>query len=138
MVQQAFPQNLKVEPIVVQEKDYGSEVGLLRRAPATSLQHPLEASERSYHKRQEQLRLTSANKVFGIGFALHLRHERSAAACPEIGHLGFLPKSDAHFQALTGRDLDLDFTDTLGLEPEVSCNPHLYMEKMQQCSRFGI
>ncbi|XP_045585483.1 proteasome maturation protein isoform X2 [Procambarus clarkii] len=134
----ALPQSMKIEPIVTQEKDYGSEMGMLRRAPATSVAHPLEASERSYHKRQDELRMTSANRAFGLGFALHLRHERAAAGCPAIGHLGFLPKSNAHIQALTGRDLDLDFTDTLGLEPELASNPHLYMEKMQQQSLFGI
>ncbi|XP_071521495.1 proteasome maturation protein-like [Panulirus ornatus] len=134
----ALPQNTNFGPIVTQEKDYGSEMGMLRRAPASSLGHPLEASERSYRRRQDELRLTSASKAFGIGFALHLRHERAAAGCPEIGHLGFLPKSSVHIQALTGRDLELDFTDTLAIEQEVTQNPHLFMEKIQEKSCFGI
>lgn len=60
------------------------------------------------------------------------------AGCPEIGHLGFLSKSSAHIQALTGQDLELDFMDTLGIEPEVTHNPHLFMEMMQEKSCFGM
>ncbi|KAG7161939.1 uncharacterized protein LOC121874498 [Homarus americanus] len=134
----ALPPSITVSPMVTQEADYGSEMGMLRRAPATSAAHPLEASERSYYKRQGEFRMTSASRAFGIGFATHLRHERAAASWPEIGHLGFLPKSNAHVQALTGQDLDLDFTDTLGREPEVTHNPHLYMDKMQPRPQFGM
>ncbi|KAK7082527.1 hypothetical protein SK128_013269 [Halocaridina rubra] len=132
----ALPQNTTVSPFKTQETDYGNEQGLFRRAPATSSVHPLEASENTYHKRQEDLRMTSVTKAYGLGFVMHLKHERAAAGCREIGHMGFLPRSNAHIDALTGRDLDFDFGDTLATEPEASRNPHLLMENLQKTPRF--
>lgn len=132
----SLPLNKPFETSCHQERDYGSEMGMMRRAPTASSSHPLEESEKTYQQRQEQLRLSSATRAFGIGFALHFKHERAAAGCNQIGHLGFLPRSNAHLQALTGRDLQLDFTDTLGVQPEVTYNPHLFMEQEQRKSMF--
>ncbi|KAK8381534.1 hypothetical protein O3P69_018548 [Scylla paramamosain] len=131
-----LPLNKPFEVSGHQEKDYGSEMGMMRRAPTATSSHPLEESERTYRQRQEQHRLDSATRAFGIGFALHFKHERAAAGCHQIGHLGFMPRSNAHLQALTGRDLELDFTDTLGVQPEVTYNPHLYMEQEQRKRMF--
>ncbi|XP_050706686.1 uncharacterized protein LOC126994544 [Eriocheir sinensis] len=128
----SLPMNCPFKAASAQESDYGSELGMLRRAPTTTSAHPLEESERTYYKRQEEQRLSSASRAFGIGFSLHAKHERAAAGCRDIGHMEFLPRSNAHLQALTGRDLTLDFTDTLGVMPEVTVNPQLCMERQQK------
>lgn len=75
----------------------------------------------------------NANWEVGIDIYFSLQ-----ASCPTIGHLGFLPRSNAHSQALTGRDLLCDFNDTLGLEPEITTTPHSVMEKLQLKSNFRV
>lgn len=82
---QAFSLDAKVDSMAVQEKDYGSEMGLLRRAPGSTTAHPLEASERSYHKKRDETRMACATKAFGLGFALHQRHERAAVSFVLMG-----------------------------------------------------
>ncbi|XP_027235086.1 uncharacterized protein [Penaeus vannamei] len=134
----ALPKKFTVGPVFSQEADYGSEKGMLRRAPTTTTAHPLEESERMFDKHQEEQKMRSARSQFGIGFVAHMQHERAAASCPTIGHLGFLPRSNAHSQALTGRDLLCDFNDTLGLEPEITTTPHSVMEKLQLKSNFRV
>ncbi|KAK3868852.1 hypothetical protein Pcinc_025778 [Petrolisthes cinctipes] len=128
----------KNESMMSQERGYGTEVGILRRAPISSTTHPLEESERTFQQRQEEARLSSATKAWGRGFLLHHRHQLAAANVASIGHTGFLPTSRAHLQSLTGQDLELDFTDTLGVEPEITRNPHLSFEKMQHKSLFRM
>ncbi|KAK4300485.1 hypothetical protein Pmani_027310 [Petrolisthes manimaculis] len=128
----------KNESMMSQERGYGTEVGILRRAPVSSTTHPLEESERTFQQQQEEARVSTATKAFGMGFVLHRRHQLAAANVASIGHMGFLPTSRAHLQSLTGQDLLLGFTDTLGVEPEVTCNPHLSFEKMQQKSLFRM
>merc|ERR1711962_1468373 len=103
----ALPNRPSGIPSVNQEGDYGTEHGMMQRAPASGFAHPLEESERSYRQRQNELRLTSARRTFGTGFVLHQRHERAAAGCGSIGPLGFLPQSNAHLHALTGQILIL-------------------------------
>ena len=63
-----------------QEVDYGTELHLKARAPINCKSHPLEASEITYKDRQEQQNLKKASLVHGMGFALHLKHERSAVS----------------------------------------------------------
>merc|ERR1712212_874222 len=132
----ALPQKPSSAPVFSQEGDYGSETCLLRRAPTTSSAHPLENSERSFDKHQDQQKMRLARSQHGLGFVAHLQHERASASCPGIGHLGFLPRSNAHSQALTGRDLFCDFNDILGLEAEMTPTPHLVMEKLYQKPSF--
>ena len=69
-----------MEGMISQEQDYGTEMHLQARAPINTTTHPIEASERTYKKRQEELRMTSAARIFGMGFALHLKHERAAVS----------------------------------------------------------
>ncbi|KAF2352906.1 hypothetical protein FHG87_016339 [Trinorchestia longiramus] len=77
--------------VTCQELDYGSTEGpsvgadsLTLRAPMTTKKmHPVEASERTYQQRQEQLNLDMATRTFGLGFAMHLRHERAAVSPPQ-------------------------------------------------------
>ncbi|XP_076037636.1 proteasome maturation protein [Oratosquilla oratoria] len=121
---------------VAVESDYGTEVGLVRRAPLKVTQHPLEASEKTYQERYDKRRMTSAAQTFGIGFTLHLKHERAAVSVPTIGHMPVLPRSNAHYQALTGKDLDIGFEDTLATDLEFSRTPHTVMEKQYERPLF--
>merc|ERR1712142_1445864 len=129
-IKMALPHRPSGISSTTQEGDYGIEHGMKQRAPVSGFSHPLEESERTYRQRQEEQRLTSARRAFGTGFILHQRHTKAAAGCAGIGHLGFLPQSNAHLHALTGQDLDFDFMDTLAQQPEVTRNPHLMMEQM--------
>lgn len=67
--------------MVSQERGYGTEVGILRRAPMSTTTHPLEESERTFHQRQEQARLSAATKAWGMGFVRHHRHQLAAVSC---------------------------------------------------------
>ncbi|XP_018013762.1 uncharacterized protein LOC108670779 [Hyalella azteca] len=121
-----------------QEFDYGSTNGpsvgadsLMLRAPMTTRKmHPVESSERTYQERQEKLELQMATRTFGLGFAMHRRHERAAAGFAGIGHLnGVLPRSNAMHDALTARDVEIDFSDTLALDVFSQRSPHELMER---------
>lgn len=44
------------------------------------MSHPLEVMQKSYKKSKETENLKLASKTFGIGFSLHLKHERAAVS----------------------------------------------------------
>lgn len=77
---QALPKKFTVGSVFSQEADYGSERGMLRRAPTTTTAHPLEESERMFDKHQEEQKMRSARNQFGIGFVAHMHHERAAVS----------------------------------------------------------
>lgn len=68
------------DAMVSQERGYGTEVGILRRAPVSTTTHPLEESERTFHQRQEEARLSAATKAWGMGFIRHHRHQLAAVS----------------------------------------------------------
>ncbi|XP_068249374.1 proteasome maturation protein [Palaemon carinicauda] len=132
----ALPKSLSFATVKSQENDYGCEQGFLQRAPVNTNAHPLETSELTYHRRQETQEMSLAVKTFGLGFGLHLKHQRLAAGCPTIGHMACLPRSNAHLDALTGRDLEIGFEDTLGRDSVAVADPHVAMEKQHQKNLF--
>lgn len=132
----ALPTNESFASVKSQETDYGCDQGLLQRAPVTTNVHPLETSERTYRQRQEEHQMNFAVKAYGLGFGLHLKHERAAVGCPSVGHMGCLPRSNALIDALTGRDLDLEFDDILGRDSMAVVNPHSVMENQQKIKLF--
>lgn len=60
----------------------------------------------------------------------------SQVRCPQIGHLGILKRHDALYNSLTGRDLDLDFNDTLAVESESNIPTHALLEKLHDQPLF--
>jgi len=91
--------------------------------------HPLEASEKTYLNRQEQQEFAMLRKIQGLHAPMKLQMERKITM--KSGHLPFLPRSNASYDALTGRDELITFEDFLGHahEPERMGQPHAMVEK---------
>jgi len=129
----AMPVGSKVQAIGSQEQDYGSgsSVGaLIERQPISNRKlHPVEESELSFRQRQEEKEDMMAQKAFGLGFVMHQRHQRAVMSLDTTGHIGF-PSSHALRDAWTGRDRELDFTDTLAQDLEPLRTPHMAFESI--------
>ncbi|XP_077297916.1 proteasome maturation protein [Arctopsyche grandis] len=91
--------------------------------------HPLEASESNYMKSQQQLNFHMLQRVQGIHAPLKLKMEQKIVK--KIGRLPFLESSNALFDSLTGRDLDIGFEDIYNTMEfrEHLYQPHAVMEK---------
>ncbi|CAG7818338.1 unnamed protein product [Allacma fusca] len=91
--------------------------------------HPLELSEKTFQKRQEEQEFYRLRKLQGLHVPLKLKMERKITL--RSGHLPFLPRSNASYDVLTGRDELITFEDFLGHrhEPESMGQPHAMVEK---------
>ncbi|KAL7641999.1 UNVERIFIED_CONTAM: hypothetical protein RMT77_007873 [Armadillidium vulgare] len=109
----------------------GIEKDAFPLGPKNTNVHPLEEALKTYKERKENGMYKMASRTFGLGFALHLKHERAATSCPQIGHIGLLKRHDAMHQSLTGQDLDFDFADILAVEREFNLPSHHVMDNFQ-------
>jgi len=94
--------------------------------------HPLEASEKTYHGRLEQMDFAMLRKVQGMHAPLRLQMERNATR--KVGHLPFLPRHNASYNVLIGKDETIDFDDFLGhpKDAETMGQPHAMVERQQR------
>ena len=53
---------------------------MFKRAPMSTSTHPLENVVRNKKQNAEDATIQMAAKNFGLGFALHLKHERAAVS----------------------------------------------------------
>jgi len=104
---------------------------LTMRAPISARrEHPVESIERSHHARAQQLQTGLQRQQLGLGFVLHQRHARAAVGLSSVGHIaGALPRSNALLDALTGRDMELEFADTLAQDLAARPGVHTAMER---------
>jgi len=104
-------------------------LGANSKTAQVEVRHPLEASEKSFMLRKEQLDMAMLRKTQGLHAPLRLQMEKRSLA--KVGHLPFLPRSNASLHALTGQDELIGFDDFLGHanEPEMMGQPHAMVEK---------
>ncbi|KAK5643208.1 hypothetical protein RI129_007053 [Pyrocoelia pectoralis] len=91
--------------------------------------HPLISSERNYHKNRSAMNMAILRNTQGMHAPLRLNMELLAAK--KVGHLPFLPSSNAMHDSLTGRDLEIwpeDIFNTAEFR-EVAGQPHAVVEK---------
>lgn len=132
--------SLKVKPendikgVPIHEGPFGVPDPFVAGLTATSSKlgvttHPLELSERNFHKNEDKMNMAMLRNVQGLHAPLKLTMERQFAS--KIGHLPFLTSSNLQHDVLTGRYLEIGFEDILNpLEfCEVAGQPHAVVER---------
>ncbi|GAB0087409.1 proteasome maturation protein [Sergentomyia squamirostris] len=91
--------------------------------------HPLKQSEENFETHQHALNMNMLRQREGLHAPLKMSMEIQAVK--KTGRLPFLQSSNASLDALTGRDLCLDFSDYLNSPEyhELLRQPHAVMEK---------
>nr|CAG4650639.1 EOG090X0J8E [Sida crystallina] len=95
--------------------------------------HPLEQSLPKHTAKQTEVSMNMLTRIQGLHAPLRLAMEKKAVQ--NTGHLPCLFRHNAMLDALTGRDMDLEFEDFLNtpLDAEKMGTPHMVIEK-----HFGI
>ncbi|XP_051160651.1 proteasome maturation protein [Leptopilina boulardi] len=113
--------------------NYGIKSPMLQGLGATRKQlgfnHPLEASEKVFHKNKQHMEMTMLRNAQGLHAPMRLAMEIKASE--KIGRLPFLPSSMALRDSLLGRDIEISFDDILNTSEfrEQMGQPHAVVEK---------
>nr|CAG4648399.1 EOG090X0J8E [Moina brachiata]SVE93381.1 EOG090X0J8E [Moina brachiata] len=93
--------------------------------------HPLEKKLSQHDKKQEEISMNILKNIQGMHAPLRLHMEKQALKLADAGHLPCLYRHNASMDALTGRDMRLDFEDFLAtpFDSEVATNPQLAIER---------
>merc|ERR1719318_799326 len=91
--------------------------------------HPLEYSEKNFHKNEEQREFSMLRNTQGIYAPLRLQMERNVAK--QMQRLPCLPSSNLTLDILTGRADTIEYEDFLNApgDSEVMGDVHIMMEK---------
>ncbi|XP_012279611.1 proteasome maturation protein [Orussus abietinus] len=116
----------------VKDEIYGLPNPLVSQASARAkigISHPLESSERNYHKNKSRMEMIMLRNTQGLHAPLRLAMELKATE--QIGRLPFLPSSGVMRDVILGRDEQIGFEDILNTAEfrEQMCQPHAVMEK---------
>jgi len=100
-----------------------------RPIDALNASHPLERSLPKHAAKQNEIDVKMLTKMQGIHAPMRLIMERKAVR--NIGHLPCLHRHNALLDALTGRDMEMQFEDFLGspIDSEKMVAPHACIEK---------
>ncbi|XP_015606083.1 proteasome maturation protein [Cephus cinctus] len=103
--------------------------GLAATKSSLGFSHPLEASERNFHKNQQRMQMIMLRNAQGLHAPMRLAMELKAA--DNIGRLPFLPSSCMMRDVLLGRDEEIGFEDILNAAEfrEQVGQPHAVVEK---------
>nr|CAG4645269.1 EOG090X0J8E [Leptodora kindtii] len=112
---------------VKDEMIYGMNNG--KKVDMISAVHPLMHGLVSHSKKQDEMSNLMLRKTQGLHAPLRLVMEKNALK--EVGHMPFLHRHNALMDALTGRDMDMEFEDFLNnkAEQEKMMAPHIMLEK---------
>nr|CAG4638860.1 EOG090X0J8E [Cyclestheria hislopi] len=91
--------------------------------------HPLQLAIAKHEEKQQEIVMRISRSNQGLHAPLRLMMERNAVK--DIGHLPCLHRHNALLDALTGRDVDLEFEDVLNdaQNSEYMSQPHVMVEK---------
>ncbi|XP_014211563.1 proteasome maturation protein [Copidosoma floridanum] len=103
--------------------------GLSATRKTIGYSHPLEASEKNYHKNSERMEMLMLRNTQGLHAPMRLAMELKSSE--KIGRLPFLPSSNLMRDVILGRDEDIGFEDILNTSEfrEQMGQPHAVVEK---------
>ncbi|XP_043267776.1 proteasome maturation protein [Venturia canescens] len=103
--------------------------GLGATRPKVGFAHPLEASERNFHKNRLQREMVMLRNIQGLHAPMRLAMELKTA--DKVGRLPFLHSSKVMRDVILGRDEEIGFEDILNTHEfrEQMGQPHAIVEK---------